>query len=96
MKIHGDVSCGPHHLEYRFRHCSQMQWMVRELGITGSGLCRMLPVSPADPPPVKFIVNRKDTLDGVNFAALSYVCPPRKTTDGGRRKEKHCDQQQRR
>ena len=86
MKIHGDMSCGPHHLEYRFHHRSQMQWMVCELGITGSGLCWMLPV--------KFVVNRKDTLNGVNFAALSYIFPPRKTTDGGRCKEKHCDQQQ--
>ena len=94
MKIHGDVSCGPHHLEYCFHHRSQMQWMVHELGIMGSGLCRMLPVLPADPLPVKFVVNRKHTLDGVNFAVLSYVFPLRKTTDGGRHKEKHCDQQQ--
>ena len=51
------------------------------------GLCRMLPVSPADPLPVEFVAGGEGSPDGVDFAALSGVFAPRKIADRGRREE---------
>lgn len=59
------------------------------LDMTVFGLCRMLPVSPADPLPVEFVAGGDGSPDAVDFAALSGVLSwvPRNIADRGRRDE---------